>query len=388
MTQDPDRKPRIVVAGEFSAGKSRLINGLIGTEVLPSNVTATSLPPIWLSAGEPGMTRVALDGTVTRIETLDGVDLEQTAYCTVAIRAPILEWCDLIDTPGNSDPNIPPESWERMLGHADTLIWCSPAMQAWRQSEKAVVCDMPPELLEKATLLVTQADRLPDDRARTKVERRVRRDTGALFDEVMLASLLDAGDLERIGERVKAASVALAERPGLVSPLIEKPAKPTKKAATRKTKRKRAAAKPKAKPAQAELPPEMLQIDNVIDIVRAVQLLSSMVQDATSETVQIGETTAPDAPEDKDHDARRIWNDLIGTADLSDTPKVLEAVEVLLQRLDARNEPPRGPRIQRQTITATQRKKRARPAKKTKRVARSAAPLSIKPRRISAKDTA
>ena len=39
------RKPRILVAGEFSAGKSTIINRLLGFELLPENVTSTSLPP-------------------------------------------------------------------------------------------------------------------------------------------------------------------------------------------------------------------------------------------------------------------------------------------------------------------------------------------------------
>ena len=44
-------RPCVALMGEFSAGKSTLSNLLIGTEALPVNVTATQLPPVWLSRG-------------------------------------------------------------------------------------------------------------------------------------------------------------------------------------------------------------------------------------------------------------------------------------------------------------------------------------------------
>ena len=47
----PARLPRILVAGEFSSGKTQLISGLLGEAVLPSNVISTALPPIWLVSG-------------------------------------------------------------------------------------------------------------------------------------------------------------------------------------------------------------------------------------------------------------------------------------------------------------------------------------------------
>jgi len=47
MTQQT-RKPRLLIAGEFSSGKTQLITGLLQEEILPSNVTSTSLPPMWI----------------------------------------------------------------------------------------------------------------------------------------------------------------------------------------------------------------------------------------------------------------------------------------------------------------------------------------------------
>ena len=44
-----EKRPLVALMGEFSAGKSTLSNLLIGKQALPVNVTATQLPPVWMS---------------------------------------------------------------------------------------------------------------------------------------------------------------------------------------------------------------------------------------------------------------------------------------------------------------------------------------------------
>ena len=69
------KRPRVALMGEFSAGKSTLSNLLIGKSALPVNVTATQLPPVWLSYGDDTPYRVDLNG-----EEFD-IDLERlTAF--------------------------------------------------------------------------------------------------------------------------------------------------------------------------------------------------------------------------------------------------------------------------------------------------------------------
>ncbi|MCV2876529.1 50S ribosome-binding GTPase [Rhodobacteraceae bacterium XHP0102] len=201
MTQ-MKRKPRLLVAGEFSAGKTQLINGLLGANVLPSNVTATALPPVWISADHMGDRRVGLDGTSEPLRDLRNVALEGTLCCEMQMQAPILDYVDLIDTPGNSDPNIDATSWMRMLDCADMVIWCSNAVQAWRQSEKAVWQAMPPRLRRNATLVVTHADRLHDSQSADRLMRRVLRETDPFFDHHILASLLVETDLDFVANHV------------------------------------------------------------------------------------------------------------------------------------------------------------------------------------------
>ena len=205
------RKPRIMIAGEFSAGKSRLVNALLGKEVLPSNVTSTALPPIWMVHGDQPPLIVGIDGEVMDLE-MDEIKVETTAFCVVSSRAPILEHVDLIDTPGNSDPKIPAICWERMVQYADSMVWCTSAMQAWKQTEKATCADLPEDLLTHATLLITQADRMPDERSAGKVERRVTRDASKYFSTIMMGSMLDENDAAMVRERLISISGDLALR--------------------------------------------------------------------------------------------------------------------------------------------------------------------------------
>lgn len=203
---DLPRKPRLMIAGEFSAGKTQLITGLIGDAVLPSNVTATALPAVWLIGGAPAMIAVGDDGAARTIGAIGDVGVEDTQFCVLSHGAPFLRTFDVIDTPGNSDPNIPQEKWERMLDYADAVVWCTNATQAWRQSEKAVWNDMPERLLKNSTLIVTHADRITDEKSAERVMRRVQREAGEYFQSFLMASLLKADDINRIRQHFHALS--------------------------------------------------------------------------------------------------------------------------------------------------------------------------------------
>ncbi len=190
----PGDKPRVVVMGEFSAGKSTLTNLLLGATPLPVRVTATRLPPVWIAQGEPGAWREDFRGNLMRIDTADLGDVqpEDTRLVRMTMQADVLEMCDIIDTPGISDPNMPCEIWQRVLAEADHVIWCTHATQAWRQSEAAVWESVPEGLRAKSLLLVTRMDRIAPGRDRKRVLARLRRETRGLFADILPVSLADA----------------------------------------------------------------------------------------------------------------------------------------------------------------------------------------------------
>jgi hypothetical protein len=188
------RKPRIALMGEFSAGKSTLTNLLIGDTRIPMRVTATQLPPVWLSHGTEAPWREDLNGQRYPIDghSIDGIPVRDTAFIRLFAEAEVLEVCDIIDTPGISDPNMPAEVWQRAAHEADGVLWLTHATQAWRQSEAAVWGDLPEELRPYSMLLVTRVDKLLTDRDRTRVLARVAREAGPMFREVLPISLVQA----------------------------------------------------------------------------------------------------------------------------------------------------------------------------------------------------
>ena len=193
-TADTVQRPVIALMGEFSAGKSTLANLLLGEGRSPVKVTATQLPPVWFSYGMGEPYTVGLDGTETpiRLEDLESVDVASTSHIRVFMTTELLELMDLIDMPGNSDPNMSADVWKRTIHHASGVIWCTHANQAWRQSEAAVWEDLPEELYKNSLLLLTRFDKIIGDTNRMRVVRRVKSETEDLFRGVFPISLTEA----------------------------------------------------------------------------------------------------------------------------------------------------------------------------------------------------
>jgi hypothetical protein len=188
------RKPRIAIMGEFSSGKSTLCNVLMGAKPLLEKVTATQLPPVWLSYGPDDAYTMGLDGHAYDLDLaeLERVSLETTEHIRIFMKSDILRYCDLIDMPGISDPSMSSEVWERMAHLADGVLWCTHATQAWRQSESGVWSTFPGKMRQYSLLLITRFDKIVGDSDKSKVVKRVKAETEGLFAEVFPVSLLQA----------------------------------------------------------------------------------------------------------------------------------------------------------------------------------------------------
>jgi hypothetical protein len=188
------RKPRIAIMGEFSSGKSTLCNVLMGARPLLEKVTATQLPPVWISYGPDDAYTMGLDGVAYDLDLrdLEQVSLETTEHVRIHMKSDILRYCDLIDMPGISDPSMSPEVWERMAYLADGVLWCTHATQAWRQSESGVWNSFPQEMRRNSLLLITRFDKILNQSDKAKVVKRVRQEVDGLFAGVFPVSLLAA----------------------------------------------------------------------------------------------------------------------------------------------------------------------------------------------------
>ena len=207
------QKPRLVLMGEFSAGKSTLSNMLLGSRPLPMRVTATRLPPVEITYGPQNACAVGIDGERTPIdlEKLEDVCLEETRSIELQMEAELLEHCALIDMPGVSDPSMQQQYWQDVVRSDDHEIWCTHATQAWRQSEAAIWNVLRPSARGASLLLITQFDKLRNERDKKRVVKRIERETEGLFDAIYPVSLLaalEAGEDEAAWEASGAAALS------------------------------------------------------------------------------------------------------------------------------------------------------------------------------------
>ncbi len=198
------RKPVIALMGEFSSGKSTLMNLLIGQNILPTQVTATRMPPVWLTYGDAPPYRMDHDGQKypVSLDKADAIPIKTTSYIRLYVKADILKSCDLIDTPGISDPNIKTNYWIRTIRYANAVMWCTHAGQAWRESERGAWEALPTRLRETSILLVTRKDKITSDRDLRKIQRRLERETQTLFNSRMFVSLTNAIKAREKGDAV------------------------------------------------------------------------------------------------------------------------------------------------------------------------------------------
>lgn len=193
-SEDAHRKPRIALMGEFSAGKSTLMNLLLGCDPMPVRITATRVPSVWVTHGAKAATRILEDGSCQALEVgeLATAPVEGTRLIQLTMDADILELCDLIDIPGISDPNMKHDDWLGLLEDVDCVLWCTHATQAWRQSEAALWEHVAAAVPGPNFLIVTQFDKLRTERDQARVLRRLGSETEAKFAEILPIATLEA----------------------------------------------------------------------------------------------------------------------------------------------------------------------------------------------------
>jgi hypothetical protein len=254
MTAWYSRRPSFALMGEYSSGKSALLNVLLGQRLLPTKVTATDLPAIWITQGKQArLQALAYDGTLHDLMIDDLTSEAAMDYLVIRIEsdAEILRRVDIIDTPGISDPRMSTAIVEQISRFCDFVMWCSPANQAWRQTERAFWKTMPDRLRQHSILALTRADKMRSTQDLDKVLRRCGSEAGGEFAAILAMSTplamaareatnpRDAGEkwvasgaeqlLHQVDRAVDAAVVACAARPDLPDPVSI--IKPTQKKA-------------------------------------------------------------------------------------------------------------------------------------------------------------
>jgi GTPase Era involved in 16S rRNA processing len=183
------RPLRIVVVGEFNSGRTSLVNSLIGAPLLPASFTThTAYPTVVGYAARPSLRaevahRRRVPFAWDRVDAAPSEDI-----CRLHVGAPLdrLKTLRAVDTPGFG---LGDESREartfRACHGADTVIWCTPAMQAWKASELRAWLGLSKTLRRRGVLAVTFMDQIRSKSDAARLMARLAADAGPLFRRIV-----------------------------------------------------------------------------------------------------------------------------------------------------------------------------------------------------------
>lgn len=167
-----DRPLLLAIAGEFNAGKSTLLNALVGDAVAPMGVTPTTAAVNLFLYGPRKAARAVLrDGSAQELALADVaalVDARRGAggaavqHVEIVWPAEALREVNLVDTPGFNAAEEQHEAVARaFLAQADAVLWIFDASHAGSASERDAIAALGP-LRGKVVGVLNKADRLAE----------------------------------------------------------------------------------------------------------------------------------------------------------------------------------------------------------------------------------
>ncbi len=139
-----DAPLRVVLLGEFSAGKSTFLNAMVGSEVSPMGVLPTTAEVHWLRYGEARARVIDREGSVIETSVSEAPRAAQRRrdegvaidLVEVTLPLPPLAKIELVDTPGSNAGNASHDAGlARALELGDVGLWLFDAGQAGKASE-------------------------------------------------------------------------------------------------------------------------------------------------------------------------------------------------------------------------------------------------------------
>lgn len=180
---------RIVVLGEFNSGKTTLVNAILGADVLPAGIaTRTELPAIVQFGSRISLSIKLADGRrVPRpVETFRQSPMANARAYHYRAPLAVLRRVTVVDTPASGlEATAVEQHVANACRGADLVVWCTPAMQAWKYSEQLLWLTLPAALRKRGMLAVTFADQV----AEADLDRllaRLHADAGSYFTDIVI----------------------------------------------------------------------------------------------------------------------------------------------------------------------------------------------------------
>lgn len=133
--------PKIAVIGEFSTGKSTLINSFIKMDILPAEFTPTTLFITEIKYS-PDKNYIYVDGDKIELtkENLKKITAPKSNRIEVYINNPILKEYTFVDTPGTNDPaTFTDDIVFELVGEVDVVLFLMNINQAIKDTEKQFI---------------------------------------------------------------------------------------------------------------------------------------------------------------------------------------------------------------------------------------------------------
>lgn len=195
--------PRLALCGEFSAGKSSIVNLLLGCDMLPTSVLSSTRRPTYLRyASDLRIEAISERGEREPVspQSISKLTRDDISHFDVGMPSALLRHVELLDTPGFADPFHDHHSTLDAIESADVCIWCTLATQAWRESERQTWANLPSRFRTNGILVVTHVDTLANSSEQGRVRNRLEREAGGLFGDIVLLSVPDAMRAAPAGE--------------------------------------------------------------------------------------------------------------------------------------------------------------------------------------------
>lgn len=182
----------VVVIGEFNTGKTTLVNALLGAPVLPASFSMhTAYPTVVRYAARPSL-KAEIAGRRRApiawncIESASSEDI-----CRLHVGMPLdrLRTLRAIDTPGLGLGDEDRDARAlRACRSADTVVWCTPATQAWKASERHAWLTLPRRVRQQGVLVVTFMDQIRSKTDASRLLARLNAEAGPHFRKIVTFS--------------------------------------------------------------------------------------------------------------------------------------------------------------------------------------------------------